>query len=203
MLQRFQTNVTPLRIPSYDVFRRRGYDHKLYARAFSSWTEGVDEYDKIIAKLEVQSVAQQYYVEQQKALFLSKHRQFEEAFREIDKARGARKRVNWTIENSYYSILFRANLEKATTLPDAQSLCFRALDGLDRAFRYDQRKGPHAMSYADCSILLSKTIDAELVRQYLQRAEEMLRVVRSGDESWLERPKFLLRQVKRRLRDIS
>lgn len=203
MLQRFQTNVTPLRIPSYDVFRRRGYDHKLYARAFSSWIDGAEEYDKIIAKLEVQSVAQQYYVEQQKALFLSKHRQFEEAFREIDKARGARKRVNWTIENSYFNILFRANVDKAAMLSDAEALCFRALDGLDRAFRSDQRKGPHALVYADCSLLLSKTIDAELVRPYLQRAEEMLEIVLSGDEYWLERPKYLVREVTRRLRDIS
>jgi len=203
MLQRFQANVSPLRVPSYDVFRRRGYDHRLYARAFSSWVDGADEYDKIKTKLEVQNVGPQYYVEQQKALFLAGHRQFDEAFREIDNARGARKRVNWTIENTYNRILFRANLEKAGAISEAQSLCLRALDGLENAFNSDQRKGLHALVFADCSLLLSRAVDPELVRGYLSRAEEMLREVSSGEESWLERPRFVIRDVQRRLRDLS
>ncbi|XKH56937.1 SIR2 family protein [Citricoccus nitrophenolicus] len=203
MLQRFQANVTPLRVPSYDIFRRRGYDYRLFARAFSSWVDGADEYEKIKAKLEIQHVGQQYYVEQQKALFLAEHRQFDEAFREIDKARGARKRVNWTIENTYNRILFRANLIKAGTISEAQSLCFRALDGLENAYDSDQRKGLHALVYADCSLRLSRAIDPELVRGHLERAEQMLKTVLSGDESWLERPKYVIREVERRLRDLS
>lgn len=203
MLQRFQANVSPLRIPSYDVFRRRGYDHRLYSRAFSSWQDGADEYDKIKIKLEVQNVGPQYYVEQQKALFLAEHRQFDAAFREIDHARGARKRVNWTIENTYNRILFRANVAKAGAIPEAQALCFRALDGLENAFDSDQRKGLHALVFADCSLRLSRALEADLVRGYLERAEEMLRDVMAGDESWLERPRFVIREVRNRLRDLS
>lgn len=203
MLQRFQANVSPLRVPSYDMFRRRGYDYRLFSRAFSSWVDGAEEYDKIKAKLEVQSVGQQYYVEQQKALFLADHRQFDEAFREIDAARGARKRVNWTIENTYNRILFRANVEKAASIPEAQSLCFRALEGLESAYESDQRKGLHALVYADCSLRLSRALDPELTRDYLERAEVMLKTVLAGDESWLERPKYVVREVQRRLRDLS
>lgn len=203
MLRRFQANVSPLRIPSYDVFRRRGYDHHLYSRAFSSWVDGADEYDRIRSKLEVQNVGPQYYVEQQKALFLAEHRQFDEAFREIDHARGARKRVNWTIDNTYNRILFRANVDKASALPEAQALCFRALDGLEKAFESDQRRGLHALVFADCSLRLSRVVDPGTVLRYLVRAEEMLRDVMSGDESWLERPKFVIREVQRRVRDLS
>jgi hypothetical protein len=203
LLERFQQNISPMRVVSYDVFRRRAYDYRLYRRAFPSWQDGAEEYDKVKEKIRSFDAAQEYYVEQQKALFLSEHKQYEEAFREIDHARGARKRVNWTIENTYNRILFRANVDKAALAPEAENLCFRALDGLEEAHEKDERKGQHALVFSDSALRLSRAVDQNLSVEYLEKAEEMLKGLQVGPEAWLDRPRFVLREVRQRLRDLS
>lgn len=203
MLIRFHDNVTPLRIPDYNKFRRRGYDSRLFSRAFASWHAGAEEYDKILEKLSSQGRDQRYYVEQQKALFLAEHRQFDEAFKEIDKARGSKKQVNFTIENTYNKILFRANVDKAGDSEEARNLCLRALTGLASAYEKDSRKGQHALVYADCSLKLSRVLTPTMAIEYLTHAEAMLESVIRGEESWLERPKHLIGAVRNRLRDLS
>lgn len=203
MLERFQQNISPMRVVSYDVFRRRAYDYRLYRRAFPSWQDGAAEYDKVKEKIRSFDAAQEYYVEQQKALFLSEYKQYDEAFREIDHARGARRRVNWTIENTYNRILFRANVDKAAAMSEAQNLCFRALDGLEEAYEKDERKGQHAIVFSDSALRLSRVVDRSLSVQYLEEAERMLQGLLTGPEAWLDRPRFVIREVRQRLRDLS
>lgn len=200
VLQRFHTSISPLRVPGFKTFKRRGYDFRLFTKAFPRFHEGIELYNHILEKPEID---RDPYVVQHKALFLAEHRQFEDAFREIDRARGARnrKQVNWTIENSYNKILFRANIDKADRLTEAAELCARALSGLREAYEKDSRKGTHALVYADSAIRFSRAILTEETVSQLELALEMLTEVISS-ESWLDRPKYARGDVQRRLREL-
>jgi len=195
VLNGFHQRVSSTRIPQFDVFRRRGYDAKIFAHAFRSANEGADLYDLIMA------MDPSPYVLQQKALFLSRHARHEEAFSAIDEARNTwRGRRNWTIENTYNKVLFDANIEKVQSHPEAIDLCRRAMTGLERCFEGDLRKGQHALIYSNCALRLSEadTISVASVLEYLRRSEEMLRSVRHS-EPYLDRPKYLIREVQRRI----
>lgn len=199
VLERFHTNVTRLRIPSYDVFQRRAFDSKVFRCAYRSTEEAVDLYDSIMAD------NPSSYVLQQKALFLNERRQYDRAFKSIEEARSKwYGRTNWSIENSYNKVLFYANLDKADTIQISADQCARALDGLDACFRRDRRIGTHALVYADCALkysYLERASDSEIVK-YLKRAQEMLDIVVST-ESYLRRPHQLRNQVKNRLRNFE
>ncbi|MEF3120510.1 SIR2 family protein [Kocuria flava] len=200
VLSNFHMNITPLRVPGFKTFRRRGYDSKIFARSFPNYVEGAALYDHILSKPEINGDP---YVVQHKALFLAEKRQFELAFREIDRVRGGLRygRVNWTIENSYNKILFRANIDKAPYVAEAEHLCRRALEGLDAAYEKDKRKGVHALVFADSAIAFSKVVLDDETVGLLERAEEMLTSV-IGSDPWLDRPKYARGDVRRRLKDL-
>lgn len=200
VLQRFHTNVSPLRINSFSAFKRRGFESRIFSKAFPSFKDGTALYDAIIEKQDVNTVP---YIAQHKALFLADKKQYDLAFAEIDTARGSRRgKVNWTIDNSYNKILFMANVDKVFIDPEALELCLRALQGLKTAFDSDSRKGAHALVYADCAIRLSRVIVDDEALERLHMAREMLSSVMTA-ESWLERPKFARSDVVRRINELS
>lgn len=196
-------NVAITRIPQFDVFRRRGYDQNVFSRAFGSVKEGVELYEHIMDR------DPSPYVLQQKALYLSKHGHHEEAFRAIDEARnswrrGRRGGTNWRIDASYHKILFLANIDKVEEYSDALDLCRRALSGLVECYDRDYRQGQHALDYSNCALqfsFLESAPDDEAAAN-LERGREMLRTVRKT-ESYLVGPKYLLRDIERRLGQLG
>lgn len=195
-LTRFHHEVSPLRVARYDTVRRRAYSWRVFARAFTTPSEGIEVYDGIVARDDSPEVLQQ------KALYLADKKLYEEAFFELDAARSSTSRLSWSIENSYFNVLFRANIDRA--LVDAASLaqCENALRGLDNCFEKDRRKGMHALIYGDCAIRYATTVDdPTAARTFLERAEYMLAAI-IENESWLYRPPELLRQVQRAIRGL-
>jgi hypothetical protein len=195
-LTRFHHEVSPLRVARYDTVRRRAYSWRVFARAFTAPTEGVEVYDGIIARDDSPEVLQQ------KALYLADKKLYEEAFIELDAARSSTSRLSWSIENSYFNVLFRVNIERAVSDPASLSQCENALRGLDNCFSKDRRKGMHAIIYADCSIKYATAVDDPAsARDFLERADQMLSEV-IETESWLHRPPELRRQLQRALRGL-
>ncbi|SHQ95959.1 Uncharacterised protein [Mycobacteroides abscessus subsp. abscessus] len=198
-LVKFYSNVSPWRVPSFDIFRRRAYDAKLFDQAFRSSAEGTDLYDKIMER------DPSPYVLQQKALYLSKRGLHKQAFREIESARDLwRGRTNWGIENTYYKVLFYSNVDLADRDGDAFSLCTRALEGLATCFSGDRRKGNHAIVYSDCTLKYSEletAADSQIIRS-LHEAERMLTIAVSN-EAYLRKLYGKLRAIKSRLRNFE
>jgi hypothetical protein len=195
-LNRFHREVSPLRIASYNAARRRAYRWRIFSRAYPSAPEGIEVYDTIISRDNSPEVLQQ------KALYLADKKLYPEAFTELDLARSSNSsRFSWSVENSYYNVLFNSNFELAQT-GDSESLrqCRNALDGLEKCFSKDQRKGIHSMVYADCALRLVTLLeDPDEARSTLQTAKDMLQTVVNA-ESWLYRPPILLKTVNRALR---
>lgn len=197
VLINFHENVSPLRISSYDVFKRKGYDSKVFSKAFHKWREGADLYDQIYEK------TNNLFVLQQKGLFLSSKGIYDEAFHSIEKARGLyRGKPNWSIENSYNVILFHSNIYKASAHDEAFEICSRALKGIAACFRHDTRKGRHALAYAGLALRLSKEIVSDMNLVNLQLAEEMLEKAKELEE-WYTGIKYSLKDVRTRITELS
>jgi hypothetical protein len=197
VLAQFHHRVSPARIPAYFAFKRRGYDARIFARAFGNTEEGLDLYDAIADRLE--DAQSRDYVAQQKALYLNQSGRHEEAFREIDRVRGAMRRTNWTIENSYYRILFDANFDRISSEEKGQealSQCKRALRGLSQAYETDSRKFQHAIAFANFVVKLANSFQDDDVRQFLQRADDDMMTYLQKYEAWLDAPKYLQRNIR-------
>ncbi len=196
MLTTFHHSVSPVRVAGYNTFRRRAYDSHLFLRAFPDVDEGSALYDWIS---EQHGTA---YVLQQKALFLADRRRFSDAFSAIDRARSEMRRVNWTIENTYNKILFRANEDLAETSPEARALLVRALAGLAECFDRDSRKGMHSLVYADLALSFTRFFRDEAGHEFLTRARTQLEQA-ERDEPMLERPRHLLKAINKRFREFG
>jgi hypothetical protein len=195
-LTRFHLEVSPLRVAKYDTFRRRAYSWSIFSRAFPSPPEGIEIYDSITARDDSPEVLQQ------KALYLADKRLYEEAFFELDRARSSTRRTSWSIENSYFNVLFKSNIDRASFDLESREQCKSALLGLDDCYVRDRRKGLHSLVYAECAKTYSVEVDdGEESRRFLLRAEEMLTEVMES-EPWLYRPPILIRQVRRALRGL-
>lgn len=199
VLSRFYSNVSSTRVPAFDVFRRRGYDARIIAHAFRSVNEGAGLYEDIMDR------DPSPYVLQQKALFLSQHGRDQEAFAAIEDARSSwRGRKNWTIENTYWKVLFHLNRGKVEAHSEALDLCRRALLGLLQCFEGDFRKGQHALIFSDCALQFSElgSVPADEAVGFLEKSLNILESVRRS-EPYLDRPTFLIGQVRMRLRQLS
>ena len=185
VLEQLHSNVSPVRIPSYNIFRRSAFDHTLFGRAFPDTEAAVSLYDYLIMR------DANEYIRQQKALFLADRGDYIGAFREIDHARARISRhKNWSIENSYYKILFYSNLPQHET-EEAHEQLVRALDGLATCFAQDRRKGMHSLVSADCTLRFASKIRTSQALDFLGRSEVQLKSV-IGTQPWLERPPHLL-----------
>lgn len=195
MLTKFHSAVSSARIPSYYAFKRRAYDSKLFRRAFPDADSGLRLYDDLVDRAD--DFNTQSYVLQQRALFLNRHGLPKDAFREIDIVRNRQTRTNWTIENSYYSILFAANFAEAAYSDDALEQCKRALRGLMSSSKRDSRKHQHLIDFTKLVIKLAGEIkrDEEIRRNITTAVDEMQNLV--NKESWLKAPEYLLRDAKR------
>ena len=202
VLENFFLEVSPLRIPRLPSFRRYGFKSSLFARAFPDTQQAIALYDVIFDKYDDfdQSGA---YVLQQKALFLGRKGFHEAAFHEIDRAQSMRsRRRNYTIENTYNKLLFRANLDKAAGSKDALDACIRALKNLQVCFANDVPQGPHAYVYADCAMRLSEEAPSTETTALLREAEDMLAAV-AIREPFMNRTRQISKEVRSQLAAVT
>jgi len=176
MLTRFHSNVSRYSIPNFDSFKRRGYDARFFERAFPNTQRGSNIYDTIYKK------HPSPFNLQQKALYLSRRRDHQGAFKVIDEAVSKAGSRNWSIKNSYAIIKFKANIDRDNSL-DVRRALDDSMDALEQCYSADIRKAFHAMTYADHSIqYFNKYRDAQSCN-YLRKANEWLAEEQRNNQS--------------------
>lgn len=170
-------NVPKYLIYNFKTFRKFAFDSLLTTKAFGDWREGMDFY-----KSAYLYDNENPYVLQQGALFLSKKKQYQEAFKWIDKAINSTNDKFFSIRNSHAIILFDANygLELDNMV---EKQLDRSMEILHKCYHDDSRKIFHAIVYADqAERYFMKTNSAKTIT-YLRQAEIWLKEEVSNN-SW-------------------
>lgn len=185
VVRKFILNVSPYKIYKYHVFRRSGFDGKLFSELF-----GNNAYDLYDCIFRFDSSA---YTLQQRALYKSHQHDFVGAFVDIDKALNMNG-SNFSIKNSHAIILFEAN--KMIRTPISEEGISEAMATLQRCFNSDKRKVYHAQKFSEFAVYLSKNWSDSL---YLEEAKNWLVQLISTKESTSSYTKKLLEQVQAEL----
>jgi hypothetical protein len=167
LLNKFHNNVPRYCVPSFDAFKRKGYDARLFERAFPNVDDGEEIYDVIYRK------HQSPFNLQQKALYLSRRKEYEKAFVVIDEAIARSGSRIWSIKNTYAIIKFKANIEREDSLETRNALN-ESMEALEQCHSADVRKAFHAMKYSDHALSYWQRYRDEVAVQYLERSEKWL-----------------------------
>lgn len=170
-------NVPKYLIYNFKTFRKFAFDSLLTAKAFVDWKDGMDFY-----KSAYLYDNENPYVLQQGALFLSKKKQYQEAFKWIDKAINSTNDKYFSIRNSHAIILFDANYELELNNMVEEQLD-RSMDILHKCYHDDSRKIFHAIVYADQAERYFIKANSEKTINYLQQAKKWLKE-ESSNNSW-------------------
>jgi hypothetical protein len=188
VFERFHQEVSPLRIPQYDVFRRMGYDADFVVKAFPSWKEGAEFYERTF------EIDENFYLLQQGALYLKSKKRFKEAFDFIDRALDMSRGRNPRIRNTHAIILFDANLAFASTSGEARRSLEQAMQILQQCRTQDKhRTSYHAYTFAEQACDYFDLFPDEKGKQYLLAAEKWLKeemrnaLARRRAQGYLER----------------
>lgn len=163
VLCRFIDRVPRIMIPSYKIFRKYAFDKVLISRAFDSWEEGKEFYEKAFLYDD-----RNPYVLQQGALYLAQKKQFEIAFEWIDMAISMTDNKYFSIRNSHAIILFNANIDKIGE--DARFELDKSMKILERCMNADARKRFHANTYGTQAIRYYERFRDDQAKQYLSQA---------------------------------
>jgi hypothetical protein len=143
LLLKFHSDVSPTKVPRYDIFRRMAYDANLTTRAFPNWERGLTFYEECYNRDPSHSF------KQQAAIYLSRKKQYPLAFKWIDEAMSMAGKYGASVRNTYAVILFKANYDK----PDSESGVITTLDQsmqiLHKCYTDDHRKIYHAKVFSD------------------------------------------------------
>lgn len=170
-------NVPKYLIYNFKTFRKFAFDSLLTAKAFVDWKDGMDFY-----KSAYLYDNENPYVLQQGALFLSKKKQYQEAFKWIDKAINSTNDKYFSIRNSHAIILFDANYELELNNMVEEQLD-RSMEILHKCYHDDSRKIFHAIVYADQAERYFIKANSEKTSNYLQQAKKWLKE-ESSNNSW-------------------
>lgn len=170
-------NVPKYLIYNFKTFRKFAFDSLLTAKAFVDWKDGMDFY-----KSAYLYDNENPYVLQQGALFLSKKKQYQEAFKWIDKAINSTNDKYFSIRNSHAIILFDANYELELNNMVEEQLD-RSMEILHECYHDDSRKIFHAIVYADQAERYFIKANSEKTINYLQQAKKWLKE-ESSNNSW-------------------
>jgi tetratricopeptide (TPR) repeat protein len=168
ILIRFHKNVSPYRIPRYDVFRKLAYNANLFVKAFPDWREGKEFYDRAYFRDSTP------YLRQQGAIYLAHKKRFDDAFAWIDEAVTQSGGKIWSILNSHAVILFKANIGRSPTDPTVQRTLQKSMDILSGCYIDDKRKTYHALTFADQAIQYYGIYNNAAALAYLETAKQWL-----------------------------
>jgi SIR2-like domain len=146
LLVQFHADVSPTKIPRYDIFRRMAYDANLTTRAFPKWQDGLDFYESCFAR------DRSHSFKQQGAIYLSRKRQYPLAFKWVDEAMSIAGKRGASVRNTYAVIMFNANFDKLSAAPEVVATLDESMQILQRCYTDDLRKAYHAKVFADQSV---------------------------------------------------
>lgn len=188
-------NVPKYLIFNFKTFRKFAFDSLLANRAFKDWNEGKKFYQSAYLYDN-----ENPYVLQQGALFLSKKKQYQEAFKWIDRAINSTNDKYFSIRNSHAIILFDANYDLLLNEMVEKQLD-RSMEILHKCYNDDSRKIFHAIVYADqAERYYMKTNSSKTIR-YLQQAMTWLNE-ESSNNPWNYELKQRLNNVEKILGKI-
>lgn len=196
LLIQFHSEVSPTKIPRYDIFRRMAYDANLTNRAFPEWNDGLDFYEKCIDRDGSHSF------KQQGAIYLSRKKQYPLAFKWIDDAMAIAGRRAASVRNTYAVIMFNANYDKLGSSPEVIATLDESMQILQKCYTEDLRKVYHAKVFADQAVkYANKFPDSPSSLEYLDQASTWLNAElksRQGDRAINQ----LLRDLKSTRRNL-
>ena len=160
-------NVPQVQIPSYNIFRRKAFDHRLMVHVFDNWEEGRDFYEQAY-RFDYNNV----YILQQEALYLANKRKYDLAFSLIDRAKMLTSDRQFSIRNTHAIILFEANYDKSPS--DAVDQLRESMEILKKCYKDDKRKAYHASVFAEQAQRFLKKVQNEQTKEYLNLAERWL-----------------------------
>lgn len=181
LLVQFHSEVSPTKIPRYDIFRRMAYDANLTNRAFPDWEDGLDFYEKCFER------DQSHSFKQQGAIYLSRKKQYPLAFKWIDDAMAIAGRRAASVRNTYAVILFNANYDKPSSTAGVIASLDESMEMLQKCYTEDLRKVYHAKVFADQAVKYAKKCpDSPRSLEFLEQASAWLNVElksRQGDRA--------------------
>jgi hypothetical protein len=197
LLIQFHSEVSPTKIPRYDIFRRMAYDANLTSRAFPKWEDGLDFYEKCFDRDDSHSF------KQQGAIYLSRKKQYSLAFKWVDDAMAIAGRQVASVKNTYAVIMFNANYDKPASLREVLTTLDESMQILQKCYTEDLRKVYHAKVFADQSVkYANKFPDSPRALEYLDQASTWLNAElrsRQGDRAINQ----LLRDLKSKRRNLT
>jgi hypothetical protein len=166
VLSRFHDQVSPWRICRFDVFRRKAYDEAFTTKAFPDWREGVEFYEKLVAK------DSSPYLLQQCALYLMHKGRYRNAFDWIDRAEVMSGNRIYSIRNTHAMIMFRANYGLEDTDGTVKQTLMQSMQILAQCYLEDRRKPYHAFVFADQAMKFWDAYPGKLAKGYLETAKK-------------------------------
>jgi hypothetical protein len=190
LLMQFHSNVSPTKVPRYDIFRRMAYDANLTNRAFPAWEDGLKFYEDCFSR------DRSHSFKQQGALYLSRKKQYPLAFQWIDDAMSMAGKRGASVRNTYAVILFNANFDKSSAAPEVIDSLDESMRILRQCYADDLRKVYHAKVFADQGVKYAEKFpDSPRSVEYIEQASKWLEAelkIRQDDRS--------IRQLLRSLR---
>jgi ABC-type polar amino acid transport system ATPase subunit len=168
VFSRFHDQVSPWRTCRFDVFRRKAYDAAFAQKAFSDWKEGVEFYEKLVAK------DTSPYLLQQGALYLLHNNQYRDAFDWIDRAEVMSGNKIYSIRNTHAIILFKANISLTDTDGTVKQTLMQSMQILAQCYIEDRRKPYHAIVFADQALQYYDLYPGQVGEGYLETAQKWL-----------------------------
>lgn len=168
VLETIITNVHPIRICDYHVFRKFAFDKCFALRAFPEHEDGLRYYKNAYLYDKCNP-----YVLQQGALYLAQKKQYQIAFNMIDKAISMTDDRYFSIRNSHAFILFDANIEKHSD--ESRLELDKSMKILEKCMVSDSRKKFHACTYGSQAIKYYARYHDERAIGYLKQAELWLK----------------------------
>ncbi|MHA1169384.1 MAG: SIR2 family protein [Candidatus Hodarchaeales archaeon] len=199
VIWKFHKNVSRIRIPGYDVFKRRAYDADIMKRAFQLWEEGQEFYQFVYDK------DSSPWILQQGAIYLSRKSQHIDAFRWIDRAVLQSGERIFSIRNSHAIILFRANIDIARGRKndiEVRSTLDQSMEILRECYDKDRRKTYHVMVYTDQALRYYSVYENDRALGYLKNAKIWLEE-EFDKKPWHYKLKRLLRLVTNQVEKIE
>jgi hypothetical protein len=197
LLIRFHSEVSPTKIPRYDIFRRMAYDANLTNRAFPDWRDGLSFYENCFKR------DCSHSFKQQGAIYLSRKKQYPLAFKWIDEAMSIAGKRGASVKNTFAVILFNANYDKPSSDSKVMDTLDQSMQILQQCYTDDLRKVYHAKVFSDQAVKYAeKYPDSPSSREYLEQATTWLNTelkTRQGDRAITQ----LLRSLKSAIRNLT
>lgn len=207
MFDRFHAGIPTRVIVDYPIFRRYAYDNEFARRAYPRIKDGLKFFNRLV------SATDNAYDFQHGAIYLSKLKDFKQAFTWIDTALSKSRGRVFSIRNTHARILFEANIDVARGDPEnitAVNGIVESMQVLKDCIERDQLRSYHLLRFSDQALQYAEVSVDDLSIEWLKYAREKLReiigqaTVSGSRESYnLKKYRNLFSEIGQALRQIS